>query len=135
MSDSSNYSNMSDLDDIADIDLVMQLINEDQQMQGESSRRSRKAINRERDVAEARFVDLTRFFRVAGAINDLTVLNHSLLFDDLLDDITLVVPYDVNGVTFEKGYYVADRIYPQWTTFVKSFTVARDERNSVFKRR
>ncbi|GJV29373.1 ALP1-like protein isoform X1, partial [Tanacetum coccineum] len=62
-------------------------------------------------------------------------LNHSLLFDDLLDDIAPVVPYDVNGVTFEKGYYLADGIYPQWAAFVKSFTVARDERNAVFKRR
>ncbi|GKG48189.1 hypothetical protein Tco_0510074, partial [Tanacetum coccineum] len=53
MNDSSNYSNMSDLDDIEDIDPVMQLINEDQQV-GESSRRIRKAINRECDVAEAR---------------------------------------------------------------------------------
>ncbi|GKD68310.1 retrovirus-related pol polyprotein from transposon TNT 1-94 [Tanacetum coccineum] len=50
------YSNMSDLDDIEDIDLVMQLINEDQQVQGESSSRSRKAINRKRDVAEARLM-------------------------------------------------------------------------------
>ncbi|GKE24764.1 hypothetical protein Tco_1436276, partial [Tanacetum coccineum] len=50
MSDSSNYSNMSDLDDIEDIELVMQL------NKGESSRRSRKAINRERDVAEARLL-------------------------------------------------------------------------------
>ncbi|GJS27404.1 ribonuclease H-like domain-containing protein [Tanacetum coccineum] len=47
---------MSDLDDIADIYLVMQLINEDQQMQGESSRDSRKAINREREMAEARLM-------------------------------------------------------------------------------
>nr|GFC47403.1 protein ALP1-like isoform X1 [Tanacetum cinerariifolium]GFC48876.1 protein ALP1-like isoform X1 [Tanacetum cinerariifolium] len=67
--------------------------------------------------------------------NDLTDLNHSLLFDDLLDDITLVVPFEVNGVTFEKCYYLADGIYPQWTNFVKSFTVARDERNAVFKHR
>ncbi|GKB38261.1 hypothetical protein Tco_0883203 [Tanacetum coccineum] len=48
MSDSSNYSNMSDLNDIEDIELVMQL------NKGESSRRCCKAINRERDVAEAR---------------------------------------------------------------------------------
>nr|GEU90774.1 hypothetical protein [Tanacetum cinerariifolium] len=56
MGDSSKYSNISDLDDIADIDLVMQLINKEHQMQGESSRRSRKAINRERDIAEARLM-------------------------------------------------------------------------------
>ncbi|GKA62810.1 MAK10-like protein [Tanacetum coccineum] len=43
------------------------------------------------------------FFGVAGANNDLTVLNHSPLFNDLLDDIAPVVSYEVNGVTFEKG--------------------------------
>ncbi|GJU48040.1 ALP1-like protein isoform X1 [Tanacetum coccineum] len=138
MSDSSNYSNMSDLDDIADIDLVMQLINEDQHMEGESSRRSHKAINRERDMAEARL--MADYFGPSPKYPDYYfrrryLLNHSLLFDDLLDDIAPVVPYDVNGVTFEKGYYVADGIYPQWAAFVKSFTVARDERNAVFKRR
>ncbi|GKB70750.1 ALP1-like protein isoform X1 [Tanacetum coccineum] len=48
------------------------------------------------------------FFGVAGANNNLTVLNHSLLFDDMLDDIAPIIPYEVNGVTFEKGYYLAD---------------------------
>nr|GEY75477.1 protein ALP1-like isoform X1 [Tanacetum cinerariifolium] len=71
---------------------------------------------------------------VAGAKNYITVINHSSLFDDLLDDIAPVVPYEVNGITFEKGYYLPNGIYPQWTTFVKSFTVARDEKNAVFKR-
>nr|GEW72622.1 protein ALP1-like [Tanacetum cinerariifolium] len=75
------------------------------------------------------------FFGVAGANNDLTVLSHSPLFDDLLDDIAPVVLFEVNKVTFEIGYYLADGIYPQWADFVKSFTVARDERNAVFKRR
>nr|GEV20892.1 protein ALP1-like isoform X1 [Tanacetum cinerariifolium] len=70
------------------------------------------------------------FFGVAGANNDLTVLNHSLLFDDLLDDIARIVSYEVNGVTFEKGYYLVDGVYPQWATFVKSFTVVRDEKMS-----
>nr|GEV68768.1 protein ALP1-like isoform X1 [Tanacetum cinerariifolium] len=73
-------------------------------------------------------------FEIMGANNVLTVLNHSSLFDDLFDDIAPVVPYEVNGVTFEKCYYLADGIYPQWATFVKSFTVARDEKIVVFKR-
>ncbi|GJW97306.1 RNA-directed DNA polymerase, eukaryota, reverse transcriptase zinc-binding domain protein [Tanacetum coccineum] len=77
-------------------------------------------INRDRDLAEA-----------PGANNDLTILNHSPLFDDLLDDIAPIVEFEVNGVTFEKGYYLADGIYPQRATFVKSFTVARDEKNAV----
>ncbi|GJZ75597.1 ALP1-like protein isoform X1 [Tanacetum coccineum] len=100
MSNSSNYSNMSDLDDIEDIKLVMQL------NQGESSRRSHKAINRDRNII------WHAFFGVARANNDLTVLNHSSLFDDLLNYIAPVVPFEVNGVTFEKGYYLADGIYP-----------------------
>nr|GEU41538.1 ribosomal protein [Tanacetum cinerariifolium] len=128
MSDSSNYSNMSDLDDAEGIYLVMQLINEDQQVQCESSRRSHNAINSVHGLSRMLgSID-------SGANNDLTVLNHSSLVDDL-DDIAPVVPYEVNGVMFENGYYLADGIYPQWVAFVKSFTVAQDERNAVFKHR
>ncbi|GKF55082.1 ALP1-like protein isoform X1, partial [Tanacetum coccineum] len=48
------------------------------------------------------------------------------LFDDLLDDLAPVVPYVVNEVQYRNGYYLADEIYPEWTSFVKSFTVATD---------
>ncbi|GJV13829.1 ALP1-like protein isoform X1, partial [Tanacetum coccineum] len=75
------------------------------------------------------------FFGVAGANNDLTVLNNSPLFDDLLDGIDPVAPFECNGVTFEKGYYLADDIYPQWASFVKSFTVASSEKNVLYKRK
>ncbi|GJU07046.1 ALP1-like protein isoform X1 [Tanacetum coccineum] len=129
MSDSSNYSDMSDLDDNADIDLVMQFINKEQPMQG---------MPGSIDCMHWEWINCPKSWHGQfgrGANNDLTVLNHSPLFDDLLDDIAPVVPYEVNGVTFEKGYYLADGIYPQWAAFVKSFTVARDERNAVFKRR
>nr|GEX35095.1 hypothetical protein [Tanacetum cinerariifolium] len=73
------------------------------------------------------------FFGVASANNDLTVLNNSLLFDDLLDDIAPVAPFECNGVVFEKGYYLTDDIYPQWSSFVKSFTVANAEKNALYK--
>nr|GEX62531.1 hypothetical protein [Tanacetum cinerariifolium] len=53
------------------------------------------------------------FWGVAGANNELTVLNNSSLFDDLLDDIAPVAPLECNGVALEKGYYLADGIYPQ----------------------
>nr|GEV60950.1 hypothetical protein [Tanacetum cinerariifolium] len=74
------------------------------------------------------------FSWVAGANNDLTVLNNSSLFDDLLDDIAHVALFECNGVTFEKGYYLADGIYPQWSSFVKSFTIANLEKNALFNR-
>ncbi|GKA06435.1 ALP1-like protein [Tanacetum coccineum] len=75
------------------------------------------------------------FFGVAGANNDLTVLNNSPLFDDLLDGIDPVAPFECNGVTFEKGYYLADDIYPQWASFVKSFTVASSDKNVLYKQK
>ncbi|GKA60838.1 ALP1-like protein isoform X1 [Tanacetum coccineum] len=42
------------------------------------------------------------FFEVAGANNDINVLDNSPLFDDLLDDIAPVAPFVVNVVGFEK---------------------------------
>ncbi|GKF85812.1 hypothetical protein Tco_0253639, partial [Tanacetum coccineum] len=59
MIDSSSYSNASDLDDMDDIKLIMQAIKKYkslQQNEGESSCRTRKAISREHDLAEARLM-------------------------------------------------------------------------------
>ncbi|GJX43919.1 nucleotide-binding alpha-beta plait domain-containing protein [Tanacetum coccineum] len=70
-----------------------------------------------------------------GANTDINVLDNSPLFDDFLDDKASVAPYVVNGVGFEKGYYLADGIYPQWATFMKSFMVANDAKHAYFKKR
>ncbi|GKA52837.1 ALP1-like protein isoform X1 [Tanacetum coccineum] len=75
------------------------------------------------------------FYGMAGANNDINVLDNSLLFDDLLDDLAPVVPYVVNGVQYRNEYYLADGIYPEWASFVKSFTVATDPKHTYFKQR
>ncbi|GKA24861.1 ALP1-like protein isoform X1 [Tanacetum coccineum] len=74
------------------------------------------------------------YFGVPGANNDLNVLYGSPLFDDLLTDKAPEALFAVNGKTYEKGYYLADGIYPQWSTFVKAFTIARDQKIMKFKR-
>nr|GEW40204.1 hypothetical protein [Tanacetum cinerariifolium] len=71
----------------------------------------------------------------SGANNDINVLDNSSLFDDFHDDNAPVASYVLNGVGFEKGYYLADGIYPQRATFVKSFTVANDAKQAYFKKR
>ncbi|GJZ03163.1 ALP1-like protein isoform X1 [Tanacetum coccineum] len=75
------------------------------------------------------------FYGMTGANNDINVLDNSPLFDDLLDDLAPVVPYVVNGVEYRNGYYLADGIYPEWASFVKSFTVATDPKHTYFKQR
>nr|GFA60093.1 protein ALP1-like [Tanacetum cinerariifolium] len=75
------------------------------------------------------------FYGIAGANNDINVLDNSLLFDDLLDDLAPAVSYLVNGVEYRNGYYLADGIYPEWASFVKSFTVATDLKHAYFKQR
>nr|GEV41568.1 hypothetical protein [Tanacetum cinerariifolium] len=66
--------------------------------------------------------------------NDINVLDNSPLFDDLFDDKAFVAPYVVTDVVFEKGYYLADGIYPQLAIFVKSFTFANDAKHAYFKK-
>ncbi|GJX34185.1 RNA-directed DNA polymerase, eukaryota [Tanacetum coccineum] len=66
--------------------------------------------------------------------NDLNVLYGSPLFDYVLADTAPEAPFVVNGRTYKKGHYLADGIYPTWSTFVKTFSIARDEKTLKFKR-
>ncbi|GKD96050.1 reverse transcriptase domain-containing protein, partial [Tanacetum coccineum] len=68
------------------------------------------------------------------ANNDLNVLYGSPLFDDVLADTAPKAPFVVNGRTYKKGYYLADDIYPTWSTFVKTYSIASDEKTLKFKR-
>lgn len=77
---------------------------------------------------------LHAYFGVPWANNDLNVLYGSPLFNDLLADIAPEAPFVVNGKTYTKGYYLTDEIYPQWSTFVKTYSIARIAKTMKFKR-
>ncbi|GKC48773.1 ALP1-like protein isoform X1 [Tanacetum coccineum] len=85
-------------------------------------------------VADQRLWIWHAYFGVPGANNDLNVLYGSPLFDDEIADIAPECPFIVNGHTYRKCYYLADGIYPAWSTFVKTFSVVRDEKTLKFKR-
>jgi hypothetical protein len=62
------------------------------------------------------------FFGVAGSNNDINVLNHSPLFNEILLGNAPECKFEVNGTVYIKGYYLAYGIYPEWATLVLSFT-------------
>ncbi|GJY65369.1 ALP1-like protein isoform X1 [Tanacetum coccineum] len=97
MMSNSDGGDLSDVDDLDDLEMIMQQVQSEQQQEEEAERVRRRNY----------------IYRVAGVNNYLTVLNNSPLFDDLLDDIAPVAPFECNGVTYEKGYYLTDGIYPQ----------------------
>ncbi|XP_071688859.1 uncharacterized protein [Rutidosis leptorrhynchoides] len=74
------------------------------------------------------------FFGMAGSNNDINVLNNSPLFDSLKSGSAPPASFYVNGHHYTKGYYLADGIYPDWTTLVKGYSQSTDEKRVKFKR-
>ncbi|KAI5348567.1 hypothetical protein L3X38_001454 [Prunus dulcis] len=63
-----------------------------------------------------------------GSQNDLNVLGQSPVFNDVLRGQGPNVIYEVNNTVYQTGYYLADGIYPRWTTFVKSIPNPRSQK-------
>ncbi|KAI3683838.1 hypothetical protein L1987_84353 [Smallanthus sonchifolius] len=74
------------------------------------------------------------FFSVAGANNDIKVLDQSPIFDDIIDGVAPGSSFIVNDVEYEHGYYLADGIYPGYATFVKAYTSPIGEKRELFKK-
>ena len=72
------------------------------------------------------------FFGVAGSNNDINVLNQSPLFTEVLRGEAPVVNFTVNGHEYNRGYYLADGIYPSWPVFMKGITLPQSEKHRVF---
>ncbi|GJV52790.1 ALP1-like protein [Tanacetum coccineum] len=63
---------------------------------------------------------LHAFFGVSRMNNDVNVLCQSPLFNDLKAGKAPDVPFVANNVTYKRGYYLTDGIYPQWAVLIKS---------------
>jgi hypothetical protein len=59
---------------------------------------------------------------MSGSLNNINVLDQSLIFAALVKGRTTPVNYTINGHEYTMGYYLADEIYPNWSTFVKTIS-------------
>nr|XP_043638173.1 uncharacterized protein LOC122609179 [Erigeron canadensis] len=58
----------------------------------------------------------------------------SPLFREIIEDRAPDSSFTVNGTHYKKGYYLADDIYPEWSTFVKAYSCPQDEKRKKFKK-
>ncbi|XP_022019320.1 uncharacterized protein LOC110919354 [Helianthus annuus] len=61
------------------------------------------------------------FFGMPSLHNYINIIHHSPLFNDLVNGVGPKGTFIVNG-EYKYGYYLVDRIYPEWAVFVKSFS-------------
>ena len=72
------------------------------------------------------------FFGLPGSLNDINVLHRSHLFSRLEEGNAPAVNYTVNGTNYNMGYYLADGIYPEWATLVKTIPRPQGRKNKLF---
>lgn len=75
------------------------------------------------------------FFGLPGALNDINVLHRSPIFAGLAKGDMPEVKFTVNGNTYDKGYYLADGIYPRYATLVKTLPNPQSQKKKVSHRK
>ncbi|XP_021994275.1 uncharacterized protein LOC110890916 [Helianthus annuus] len=74
-------------------------------------------------------------FGLPGSLNDLNVLYQSAIFTDVVNGTGPDTRFTVSGFEYRRGYYLADGIYPSWSTIVKTIPYPEDEKRKKFAKR
>lgn len=71
------------------------------------------------------------FFGLASTLNDINVLDSSLVFHEVLKGKAPEVNF-FNGHQYSLAYYLAYGIYPNWATFAKSISLPQSAKHKLF---
>ncbi|XP_021991763.1 uncharacterized protein LOC110888550 [Helianthus annuus] len=72
---------------------------------------------------------------MAGANNDIIVLQSSGLFDDVIDGVAPDTSFYANDVEYKYGFYLVDGIYLEWATLVKTLSCPDDKKRLYYKKK
>jgi hypothetical protein len=72
------------------------------------------------------------FFGLPGSLNDINVLHRSPVFDDLAAGERPKTEFRVNGTKYDMCYYLADGIYPDWPTLVKTYSEPVSQKERIY---
>ncbi|CAN1298565.1 hypothetical protein LINPERPRIM_LOCUS23878 [Linum perenne] len=72
------------------------------------------------------------YFGTAGSLNDINFLGQSPVFDRVVNGSTPQLRFKVNESWYNTCYYLADGIYPSWSTLVKTIANPTDNKEALF---
>ena len=75
------------------------------------------------------------YFGLPGTNNDINVLESSHLFSNLAQGIAPPAKYFIQGKEYDTGYYLADGIYPKWSTIVQTIHRPQGPKKKYFAMR
>lgn len=72
------------------------------------------------------------YFGLPISHNDINILQRSYLFAWLAASTSPPCNFTVNGHQYDQSYYLADAIYPSWSTFIKTKSKPKRRRHTHF---
>ncbi|CAN0920676.1 Protein ANTAGONIST OF LIKE HETEROCHROMATIN PROTEIN 1 [Linum grandiflorum] len=75
------------------------------------------------------------YFGTAGSLNNINIIGQSPVFDRILNGSTPSLRFKVNESWYDTCYYLADGIYPAWSTLVKTIANPTDNKEALFAER
>ncbi|KAL5579011.1 hypothetical protein UlMin_011453 [Ulmus minor] len=72
------------------------------------------------------------FFSLPGSNNNINVLETSHLFSNFIQGISPPSHYIIQGKEYNMGYYLADDIYPKWSTLIQTIHDPRGPKKKLF---